>query len=340
MRKKLLGMTVVSATVISAVAMTSTASAADAAEERAARSLEHLQALQARTAAEEPSYSVSSAGEYQALGDACLTDPTGDTALFDGSTASPQSYPRADIDALCAAYGEGVVTVGIGLVQPTDPDTDPAWGGDTGLVWAFDVDGDDVDDYVAAFVQGGAAVTDAATGELLCDAYGEYSTSQSYLIQFEEACIGTPSSYRVLGFASYDPDPSVDGATYVDDTAFTASISRGTTSEPTQPPPSGGTVEVGRLAGTDRYGTAVKISQFEFPGGASHVFIARADGYADALAGGALTAGPVLLVPQCGTLPAVVRDEIRRLQPQSVMALGGPTAVCDSMLQQAGSSVV
>lgn len=66
----------------------------------------------------------------------------------------------------------------------------------------------------------------------------------------------------------------------------------------------------------------------------------RADGYADALAGGALTADPILLVPQCGTLPAVVRDEIRRLQPQSVMALGGPGAVCDSMLQQAGSSGV
>ena len=77
-----------------------------------------------------------------------------------------------------------------------------------------------------------------------------------------------------------------------------------------------------------------------FPGGSPRGFLARADGYAEALPGGGLTSGPILLVPQCGTLPVVVREELVRLQPDHVTALGGPGAVCDAMLQQAADSVV
>lgn len=88
----------------------------------------------------------------------------------------------------------------------------------------------------------------------------------------------------------------------------------------------------GRLAGTDRYATAVAISEVAFPQGAAMVFLARGDAFADAVAGGGLTAGPVILVPNCGALPDSVANEIDRLDVDTVMALGGAEAVCDDVL--------
>lgn len=93
--------------------------------------------------------------------------------------------------------------------------------------------------------------------------------------------------------------------------------------------------EMDRYAGATRYETAVEIAQHAFPDGASVVYLARADESADALAAGGLSDGPVLLVPRCGELPHVVSDELERLDPSRVVALGGPSAICDDMLVQA-----
>ena len=92
---------------------------------------------------------------------------------------------------------------------------------------------------------------------------------------------------------------------------------------------------VGRLAGGSRIETAVSVAEQAFGGHADEVFLARADLPADALAAGALTAGPVLLVPRCGDVPAVVADAIAHLSPFRVTALGGTAAVCDAMLDAA-----
>lgn len=96
-----------------------------------------------------------------------------------------------------------------------------------------------------------------------------------------------------------------------------------------------GPVMGARVYGPDRITTAVAISQYEFRGGAAEVYLARADNFADAVAAGALKRGPVLLVPTCGELPAVVAEEIGRLHPHRVVALGGPGAICEEMLDQA-----
>ncbi len=98
-----------------------------------------------------------------------------------------------------------------------------------------------------------------------------------------------------------------------------------------------GAREIGRVAGVNRLATAVAISQRAFADGADVAYLARADVFADALAAGTLTDGPVLLVPSCGDLPAVVADEISRLDPGSVLALGGSSAVCDALLAAAAA---
>jgi hypothetical protein len=94
----------------------------------------------------------------------------------------------------------------------------------------------------------------------------------------------------------------------------------------------------GRLAGDHRFATAVEISKRAFPQGAETVYLARGDIGVDALAGGALTDGPILLVPSCGAVPDVVKSEIDRLDPDEVLALGGPAAICDATLAEAASS--
>lgn len=93
-----------------------------------------------------------------------------------------------------------------------------------------------------------------------------------------------------------------------------------------------------RLSGSNRFETSVAISKAQFPKGARVVYIARADAFADALAGGVLSDGPILLVPSCGDLPEVIRAEIRRLNPERVTALGGKGAVCDGILSAAARS--
>jgi Tol biopolymer transport system component/putative cell wall-binding protein len=97
------------------------------------------------------------------------------------------------------------------------------------------------------------------------------------------------------------------------------------------------TPTVSRLAGADRIGTAVAISQHAFPsafGSGGSVYLARMDVFADAVAAGTLTDGPVLLVPSCASVPQVVKDEVARLTPARVVALGGAGAVCTQVLSE------
>ena len=93
---------------------------------------------------------------------------------------------------------------------------------------------------------------------------------------------------------------------------------------------------VSRLAGAARYATAVAVSSGTFTGGSSTAFIATGLTFPDALGGGPVAGGlpgPLLLVP--GTfVPASVAAELRRLDPDAVVLLGGPSAVSDAVASQ------
>lgn len=86
---------------------------------------------------------------------------------------------------------------------------------------------------------------------------------------------------------------------------------------------------VHRAAGPDRVATAVALSRAAFPDGAPAVTIARADQYADALAGAPLAAalGGPLLLSAGDRLSAAAAEEIRRLGPVSGVLLGGTAAL-------------
>lgn len=94
-----------------------------------------------------------------------------------------------------------------------------------------------------------------------------------------------------------------------------------------------------RIAGATRYETSLAISRYAYPSGADRYFIANALNPVDAVAGGTLSGGPIVLVPPSGTLPSAVGSDIQRINPIGVTALGGPKAVADDLLNQAVSLV-
>ncbi|MDD2282823.1 MAG: cell wall-binding repeat-containing protein [Eubacteriales bacterium] len=99
-----------------------------------------------------------------------------------------------------------------------------------------------------------------------------------------------------------------------------------------------------RIAGTNRYSTAVEISKLGWPGGSDAAILARGDNYADALAGVPLAYqldAPILLTSS-SQLSAASMEEIVRLGASSVIILGGTSAVSVSVegeLQALGLTV-
>lgn len=86
---------------------------------------------------------------------------------------------------------------------------------------------------------------------------------------------------------------------------------------------------VERIAGDDRYRTAVEASKHSFPSGADTVYVATGSDYADALvAAPAAThnGGPLLLTKKT-YVPGVVVGEIDRLDPRRIILVGGVDAV-------------
>ncbi|MGH9046379.1 MAG: cell wall-binding repeat-containing protein [Acidimicrobiales bacterium] len=112
-------------------------------------------------------------------------------------------------------------------------------------------------------------------------------------------------------------------------------------------------VDLQAIYGQDAIGTAIALSQAEFPtaGSAKAVVLARSDFFSDALAGGPLAAkmdGPLLITegaPVSSTLDPAVQTEIERVLPVggTVYVLGGDLALSpniDTTLKGLGYMVV
>ncbi|MGD8148834.1 polysaccharide deacetylase family protein [Ornithinimicrobium sp. Y1694] len=94
----------------------------------------------------------------------------------------------------------------------------------------------------------------------------------------------------------------------------------------------------GRLAGADRYATAIAIADHAYPNRTSRAYVTRGDGLnlVDAVASGMLTDGPVLLTPgTCEPVRAATASALNRRHPDRVVALGGTGSLCQSTLRGA-----
>lgn len=86
-----------------------------------------------------------------------------------------------------------------------------------------------------------------------------------------------------------------------------------------------------RLAGADRYATSAAISAATFGSRVPVVYLATGERFPDALSGAAAagaSGGPVLLVTR-DSIPGAVATELRRLEPQRIVLVGGEQVLSD-----------
>lgn len=268
----------------------------------------------------------------------CTPDPAGDTFYEEGTDADgnaievPIDEPRADIRRFCGDYGQQL-TVRLQTAQPTDPRTDDGWRRTGAALWFLEtgsgnydhvvVLGDDDDGELAGDV---FQLTDDGQ-RLRCRATPAFTGGELVVEGIPADCIGAPPRLDVAAVMLY---PSGDRLA-MDFADTFAAIGR--SGQPTAR-------DAARLAGSGRVATAVAVSRAAFPDpvAATSAYLARADAFPDALAAGTLTDGPILLVPSCGALPAVVVEELQRLAPDEVVALGGVSALCDELLTGAAAA--
>ncbi|MDP9821625.1 cell wall-binding repeat-containing protein [Nocardioides massiliensis] len=96
-----------------------------------------------------------------------------------------------------------------------------------------------------------------------------------------------------------------------------------------------------RLSGTSRYDTAAAVTSHFWEPGQEVVYVASGESYPDALSGGALAAlhkAPIVLVGKAA-LPDGARAELRRLQPQRVVLLGGQAAITEDVMVSIGQAL-
>ncbi|OIU86621.1 cell wall-binding repeat-containing protein [Microbacterium sp. AR7-10] len=91
---------------------------------------------------------------------------------------------------------------------------------------------------------------------------------------------------------------------------------------------------VDRIAGASRYDTALQISRRTAPG-VKAVFIATGQNFPDALSAttaAASVGGPVLLTKSDSVWPGVL-NEVKRLAPERIYVLGGPTVISSRVVE-------
>jgi putative cell wall-binding protein len=92
-----------------------------------------------------------------------------------------------------------------------------------------------------------------------------------------------------------------------------------------------------RIAGSDRFQTAIDLAKAAFPVGATNAVLVNGRGFADGLAAGPLAArlgGPVLLTER-DVLPFTVAIALQELGVTTVTVVGGPAVVTDEVLATA-----
>lgn len=261
------------------------------------------------------------------------------SAQVNGCVADPNDGDddRAEIEQFCVVEAAGQARFSLRVTDPVDPDADAGWSSaDTFATWGVDGDTDGAVDHVVVFgieIDGvlRGSVVNLATETETCIELDAMRDGPDYVVaDVPLSCVGGDLGQSFDATIAYDTAPDSDGGVVTDRAPDTGLA--------TPTPSSEDPVQTGRLAGETRFHTAVAIAQASFPDGAPTVYLARHDEFADAVAAGTLTAGPILLVPSCQAIPGVVTAELARLAPEAVVALGGTEAVCDDVLADAAAA--
>lgn len=162
---------------------------------------------------------------------------------------------------------------------------------------------------------------------------------QGYLTIFSSEMMPGKESVRartVDGHRAWNPTTCPGDAFYAQMANIRGRIAEIMSDGPNVIPPKPYTNFGERLSGKDRVRTAIDISRDQYPQGASVVYLARSDALVDALTAGVLTDGPILLTSG-SKLSHEVKQEISRLKPDRVIAVGGRGVLPDSVLNAASA---
>jgi hypothetical protein len=152
-----------------------------------------------------------------------LADPAGDTVNDD--TGAPLDVPQADILATSIRATPGEITLNVRVRRPTDPRSDPAWDGDTGVNWLLDTNGDGTADFEADYYTEGGRIaggvyraTENEDEPILCQLKSAtFDADSGYTVVIDPACIGAPQKLAYVAEFWYDTNPADDAAPAGDD---------------------------------------------------------------------------------------------------------------------------
>ena len=232
-----------------------------------------------------------------------LTTVDFEAPLITPSGAS-QTIPSPSVDT--------TLDVTVNLSGPNGSLAGPAYTTYTGIDVDFDWElkrGTTIIDSGSATISGGETTTDVP---VLVSA-GQMPTPGTY--DFVFSIVGTRNAE--LGVPS-------------------TSVVSVTVQPPIDPDPTGPVVK--RLAGADRYGTAVAVAKSRFPGEQPIVFIATGENHPDALVAAApagTRSAPVLLVTK-DRIPTSVSKELLALDPSQIYVIGGTNAISASVAIKLG----
>lgn len=238
-------------------------------------------------------------------------------------------FGQAELASVALTLGQGTATVNAAWIvfDGSHSRVQTAFSTDGGATWSTPV-------YLSAAGQNAAAAELATDGETITAVWQRFdggfqrvqvSTSGDGGVTWTEPTTLSGDGQGALGpkVTSFDRTTTViwrrsDGANdRVEVSSFTIPIT------------------VSRLAGTDRYRTAVEISK-EFEAGVPIVYLATGTDYPDALSAASAAAaqgGPLLLTTPA-SLPSVVATELQRLDPELVVIVGGLSVVSATVQQQ------
>ena len=271
----------------------------------------------------------------QSGAEVCFPDAGGDAV--DGGSGATVEAGAADVTEVCVTVGGETVGFTATVAEPSDPASAPEWEMFGSSVALFLDNGWTLQLGTATAPGVFEAYAFDPSGALVCQEPATFDGT-SYAGMVAATCAGSPQRVRVTAQVVSDGDAELPLASGRVDLAPDAGASLAI---PAAPP------QIRRLFGAERIATALEISRDLWAaGGADGVVLARADDFADALAGAQLAAalpGPLLLTP-ADEIPGEVQAEVARVLGGvgAVTLLGGTAALGEAVamqLEQAGHTV-
>ncbi|MGI9017577.1 MAG: cell wall-binding repeat-containing protein [Euzebya sp.] len=270
---------------------------------------------------------------YAASG--CFSDGSGD--VTEGVSGPGIDLPPSDVVQWCISHAPADLSISVRVQQPTDPLTDATWDdyGAAIVVFYEDRRGDQrtlqlakgtTNDTFEYYVFEGSSDVPLCRGPASFD-------MDLYTAVVPQSCVSSPVEVAVQVSAFYGRDQQgtfeTSARDYAPDLGL-ITIPQGRLS---------GSDRITRLAGSERVGTAIAVSQASFEDGAADaIVLASSESFPDAVVAAPLAvavAGPVLLTP-AAALPEAVLSEIARAAGDgvAVYVMGGTAAVSPQVEQE------